>query len=61
MKELGEAERELVANDGWQRAQGELTYQHAQWLRDRAVRLGHPGGALSPRGEQSDLALGKAA
>jgi len=31
MKELGEAERELVADYGWQRAQGELTYQHAQW------------------------------
>ena len=60
MKELGEAERELIADYGWQRAQGELTYQHGQWRRDRAVRLGHPGGELSPRGERSDLALGKA-
>lgn len=53
MKALGEAERELVADHGWQRAQSQLTYQHAQWCRDWAVRLGHPGGEISPRGERS--------
>ncbi|HYQ31501.1 MAG TPA: hypothetical protein VER04_29925, partial [Polyangiaceae bacterium] len=84
MEELGEAERALVANYWWQRAQGELTswhgfqhvladlhveqaasavielaeravqdeYQHAEWCRDWAVRFGHPGGELVPRGQR---------
>ena len=27
-------------------------YQHAQWCRDWALRFGHPGGEITPRGER---------